>query len=213
MKNLKTIVGAAMMTTALVFAGCTSAPTAKTTLSGLDPVKFDSTIDGQKTALYTLKNANGMEVCITNFGGRIVSVMVPDKNGDMKDVVLGFDNVYNYADAEHTPSDFGAAIGRYANRIDQGKFTLEGKEIQLPQNDGKNCLHGGPKGWQYAVYSAKQVDDKTLELTLNSPDGDMNFPGNVTAKVTYKLTDDNAIDINYEATSDAPTVINMTNHA
>lgn len=214
MKNLKTIVGAAAMMTALVLTGCSQKQAAGTaTLSGLDPAKFDSTIDGKKTALYTLKNASGMEVCITNFGGRIVSIMVPDKNGDMKDVVLGFDNVYNYADAEHTPSDFGAAIGRYANRIDQGKFTLEGKEIQLPQNDGKNCLHGGPKGWQYAVYEANLVDDKTLELTLNSPDGDMNFPGNVTAKVTYKLTDDNAIDISYEATTDAPTIINMTNHS
>lgn len=213
MKNFKFFAGMAAMVAAMVFTGCDSKQAATTTLSGLEPAKFDSTIDGQKTALYTLKNANGMEVCITNFGGRIVSVMVPDKNGDMKDVVLGFDNVYNYADAEHTPSDFGAAIGRYANRIDQGKFTLEGKTIQLPQNDGKNCLHGGPKGWQYAVYAANQVDDKTLELTLNSPDGDMNFPGNVTAKVTYKLTDDNAININYEATSDAPTVINMTNHS
>lgn len=213
MKNFKFFAGMAAMMAAMVFTGCDYKQAATTTISGLEPAKFDSTIDGQKTALYTLKNANGMEVCITNFGGRIVSVMVPDKNGDMKDVVLGFDNVYNYADAEHTPSDFGAAIGRYANRIDQGKFTLEGKTIQLPQNDGKNCLHGGPKGWQYAVYTANQVDDKTLELTLNSPDGDMNFPGNVTAKVTYKLTDDNAIDINYEATSDAPTVINMTNHS
>ena len=177
MKNFKFFAGMAAMVAAMVFTGCDSKQAATTTLSGLEPAKFDSTIDGQKTALYTLKNANGMEVCITNFGGRIVSVMVPDKNGDMKDVVLGFDNVYNYADAEHTPSDFGAAIGRYANRIDQGKFTLEGKTIQLPQNDGKNCLHGGPKGWQYAVYTANQVDDKTLELTLNSPRRRYEFPG------------------------------------
>lgn len=213
MKIVKTIAGAMMAGAIVCMAACSSNSTGKTTLSGLDPAKFDSTIDGQKTALYTLKNAAGMEVCITNFGGRIVSVMVPDKTGEMKDVVLGFDNIYNYADAEHTPSDFGAAIGRYANRIDGGKFTIEGKEVQLPQNDGKNCLHGGPHGWQYCVYTAQQPDDKTLELTLNSPDGDMNFPGNVTAKVTYKLTDDNAIDISYEATSDAPTVINMTNHS
>ena len=163
MKNLKTIMGAAAMMTALVFAGCSNKSAQTATLSGLNPAKFDSTINGKKTALYTLKNAAGMEVCITNFGGRIVSVMVSDRNGDMKDVVLGFDNVFNYADKEHTPSDFGAAIGRYANRIDQGRFTLEGKTVQLPQNDGKNCLHGGPDGWQYAVYDAKQVDGKTLE--------------------------------------------------
>lgn len=213
MRNLRNFIGVAALA-ALALTGCGSNKQAsETTLSGLDPAKFDSTIDGQKTALYTLKNAAGMEVCITNFGGRIVSIMVPDKNGEMKDVVLGFDNVYNYADAEHTPSDFGACIGRYANRIDQGKFTLEGQTYQLPQNDGKNCLHGGPKGWQYAVYTGAQTSDSTLELTLTSKDGDMNFPGTVTAKVTYTLTADNAIDIKYEATTDKPTVINMTNHS
>lgn len=201
------------MLVALMLTGCQADQQAATTQSGLNPAKFDSTIDGKKTALYTLKNANGMEVSITNFGGRIVSIMVPDKNGDMKDVVLGFDNIYNYADVEHTPSDFGASIGRYANRIDNGRFVLEGDTIQLPQNNGKNCLHGGPKGWQYAVYEANQVSDTKVELTLVSPDGDMNFPGEVTAKVTYTLTDDNAIDIAYEATTDKPTVINMTNHS
>lgn len=210
MKNLKMIAGAAVLFT-LVLSGCSSKP-AKT-LSGLDPAKFDSTIDGQKTALYTLKNANGMEVCVTNYGGRIVSIMVPDKDGKMQDVVLGFDNVFNYSDYKHTPSDFGATIGRYANRIDQGRFTLEGKTVQLPQNDGMNCLHGGPHGWQYCVYTANQLNDSTIKLTLKSPDGDMNFPGNVTASVTYTLTSDNAIDISYEATTDKPTVINMTNHS
>ena len=151
-----------------------------------------------------------MEVCVTNFGGRIVSVMVPDKNGEMKDVVLGFDSIADYI---NIPSDFGASIGRYANRINQGRLVLDGDTIQLPQNNFGHCLHGGPKGWQYQVYDAKQIDGTTLELTHISPDGDENFPGNVTAKVVYKLTEDNAIDIKYTATTDKKTVINMTNHS
>ena len=151
-----------------------------------------------------------MEVCITNFGGRIVSIMVPDKNGKMQDVVLGFDSIADYI---NVPSDFGASIGRYANRINQGRFVLDGDTIQLPPNNFGHCLHGGPKGWQYQVYEANLIDPTTLELTLISPDGDANFPGNVTAKVTYQLTDDNAIDIKYSATTDKKTIINMTNHS
>ena len=151
-----------------------------------------------------------MEVCITNFGGRIVSIMVPDKNGEMKDVVLGFDSIADYI---NVPSDFGASIGRYANRINQGKMVLDGDTIQLPKNNFGHCLHGGPKGWQYQVYEANPIDETTLELTRFSPDGDANFPGNLTAKVLFKLTDDNAIDIKYSATTDKKTVINMTNHS
>ena len=151
-----------------------------------------------------------MEVCITNFGGRIVSIMVPDKNGKMQDVVLGFDSIADYI---NVPSDFGASIGRYANRINQGPFVLDGDTIQLPQNNFGHCLHGGPKGWQYQVYEANLIDPMTLELTRISPDGDENFPGNVTAKVTYTLTEDNAIDIKYSATTDKKTIINMTNHS
>lgn len=181
------------------------------TLSGLDPAKFETLVDGNKaTKLYTLKNAAGMEVCITNFGGRLVSIMVPDKNGKMTDVILGFDNVLDY---KNISNDFGASIGRYANRINQGKITVDGVEYQLPQNNYGHCLHGGPDGWQYKIYEAKQLNDTQLELVLNSPDGDSNFPGNVVAKVVYTLTEDNAIDISYEATTDKKTVINMTNHA
>ena len=191
---------------------CASQPsTNNLTLSGLDPAKFATTIDGTKAVkLYTLKNANGMEVCITNFGGRIVSIMVPDKNGKMQDVALGFDNINDYMTI---PNDFGAAIGRYANRIGDGKFTLDGKEYQLPQNNGNHCLHGGPTGWQNQPFETKKVDDRSIVLSILSPDGDNNFPGNVTAQVTYTLTDDNAIDIKYEATTDQNTVINMTNHS
>lgn len=182
----------------------------ETTRSGLDPADFNTVIDGKPVALYTLKNAAGMEVCITNFGGRIVSLMVPDRNGELRDVVLGFNNI---ADYQNVPSDFGASIGRYANRIDHGRLVIDGDTVQLPQNNFGHCLHGGPAGWQYKVYGARQLDDKTLELYMDSPDGDENFPGHVKAKVTYNLTDDNAIVIAYEATTDAPTVVNMTNHS
>lgn len=210
MKNRMKSAGAFLLLM-LVITGCTSKPeTTSLTLSGLNPANFSDTINGKPTALYVLKNQNGMEVCVTNFGGRIVSVMVPDKNGDMQDVVLGFDSIGKY---ERIPSDFGASIGRYANRINQGKITIDGETIQLPQNNYGHTLHGGPNGWQYQVYEATQIDSTTLQLVMNSPDGDENFPGNVVATVTYKLTDDNAIDINYEATTDKKTVINMTNHS
>ena len=184
----------------------------QTTLSGLDPQNFVGEYEGKQTALYTLKNSKGMEVCVTNFGGRIVSIMVPDRNGDFKDVVLGFDSVQAYF-PENNLSDFGASIGRYANRINQGKIVIDGDTIQLPQNNFGHCLHGGPTGWQYKVYSAEQLNDSTVVLTMDSPDGDNNFPGNVKAQVTYTLTADNAIDIAYKATTDKPTYINMTNHS
>ena len=195
---------------ALMLAACNNKPASELTLSGLDPAKFQTEVNNAQTALYTLKNKAGMEVCITNFGGRIVSIMVPDKNGKMQDVVLGFDSIADYI---NVPSDFGASIGRYANRINQGRFALDGDTIQLPQNNFGHCLHGGPKGWQYQVYEANLIDPTTLELTLISPDGDANFPGNVTAKVTYQLTDDNAIDICYNAETDHTSVVNLTNHS
>lgn len=207
---MKSTLGVWGMSLALLTA-CAPQQQEKLTLSGLNPAKFETMVDGTKAVkLYTLKNKAGMEVCITNFGGRLVSVMVPDKNGDMTDVILGFDNITDY---QQVPTDFGASIGRYANRINQGKIVVDDVEYQLPQNNYGHCLHGGPTGWQYQVYEAKPVGDNQLELVLNSPDGDNNFPGNVVAKVVYTLTDDNAIDITYEATTDKKTVVNMTNHA
>ena len=194
----------------LMLMACQQKPDKVSTLSGLDPVKFSTEVNHSQTNLYTLKNKSGMEVCITNFGGRIVSIMVPDKDGKMQDVVLGFDNIDDYI---RIPSDFGASIGRYANRIAQGRFVLDNDTIQLPQNNFGHCLHGGPQGWQYQVYDANLIDNTTLELTRLSPDGDENFPGNVTAKVTFKLSDDNALDIKYSATTDKKTIINMTNHS
>jgi aldose 1-epimerase len=207
MKKLLILIGAVAL-----LAGCNQKKEVALTASGLNPENFVDTFNDAPTALYTLTNANGMEVCITNFGGRIVSILVPDNQGQMKDVVLGFDKVSDYF-PHNNQTDFGASIGRYANRLNQGKITLDGKEYQLPQNNFGHCLHGGPTGWQYQVYECVEADAKHVKLLRVSPDGDNNFPGEVKAYVTYTLTDDNKIDIAYEATTDATTVINMTNHS
>ena len=193
---------------ALLLASCATGE--KPTASGLLKSNFQTEVDGKKTDLFVLRNANNMEVCITNFGGRIVSVMVPDREGVMRDVVLGFDSIRDYITI---PSDFGASIGRYANRINQGRFTLDGVEYVLPRNNYGHCLHGGPNGFQYQVYDARQTSPQELELTYLSKDGEEGFPGNITCKVLMTLTDDNAIDIRYEAETDQPTIVNMTNHS
>lgn len=207
---------------ALIFAiaGICSCSTGKDapqlTKSGLDPKKFESVVNGDSTSLITLTNASGMEVCITNYGGRIVSIMVPDKDGNFQDVVLGFDSIGAYQ-PDVNKTDFGAAIGRYANRINQGRFVMDGDTIQLPQNNFGHCLHGGTDmgtlGWQYRVYKVENATDSTLTISIDSPDGDNQFPGNVKAQVTYTLQNDNALRIDYSATTDKPTIINMTNHS
>jgi len=207
MKKLMIILGAVAL-----LAGCNQKKEVALTASGLNPDNFVGTYNDMPTALYTLTNANGMEVCITNFGGRIVSIALPDKDGVVRDVVLGFDKVSDYF-PENNQTDFGASIGRYANRINQGKITLDGVEYQLPQNNFGHCLHGGPSGWQYQVYECVEADATHVKLLRVSPDGDNNFPGEVKAYVTYTLTADNKIDIAYEATTSATTVINMTNHS
>lgn len=189
---------------------CTSVRQESLTKSGLDARNFRTEVDSAPTDLYVLTNKNGMEVCLTNFGGRIVSVMVPDRKGELKDVVLGFDSIQDYI---KYPTDFGASIGRYANRIKDGRITIDGRTIQLPRNNYGHCLHGGMKGWQYKVYDAQCIDPSTVVMTLHSPDGDENFPGNVTATVTFRLEDDNSIHIAYEAVTDKKTIINMTNHS
>lgn len=162
--------------------------------------------------LYTLANKNGMEVRITNYGGRIVSLAVPDRAGRRQDVVLGFDDVEQYL-RELNRTDFGAAIGRYANRLGYGRIVVAGRTYRLPQNNGEHCLHGGPDGWQYRHFDVVRHADDRLELSLVSPDGDSGFPGRVDVRMTYRLSDDNRLDIHYEAETDAPTVINMTNHS
>ena len=189
---------------------CKQTTTSNLTLSGLNPENFTHEIKGKKGELYTLTNKNGMEVCFTNIGARIVSIMVPDRNGEMKDVVLGFDNSRDY---ETIPTDLGATIGRYANRIANGKIVLDGIEYRLPRNNFGHCLHGGNNGWQYSMFDGERISDNVLEFSLVSPDGDENFPGEMNVKVRFELTDDNAIDIRYQATTDRKTVINMTNHS
>ncbi|EGF59317.1 aldose epimerase family protein [Bacteroides fluxus] len=194
----------------LLISACTGKQVSEKTVSGLEPANFRTEVDGKRTDLFVLKNKNGMEVCITNFGGRIVSVMVPDKDGVMRDVVLGFDSIQDYI---RFPSDFGATIGRYANRINQGKITVDGVEYQLPLNNYGHCLHGGPRGYQYQVFDARQLSKQVLELTYLSKDGEEGFPGNLACKVIFSLTDDDAIDIRYSAETDRTTVVNMTNHS
>lgn len=199
----------AVSAAALLFGAAACGDAVRTTRSGLDPERFRTEIGGKPVALYTLTNDAGTEVCITNFGGRVVSILVPDRDGAMRDVVLGFDNIDDY---RTIPSDFGATIGRYANRIGQGRFELDGTAYQLPRNNYGHCLHGGPDGWQYRVYDVAEATSSSLTLVLLSPDGDAGFPGSVTARVKYTLTGDNALQIDYEAETDAPTIVNMTNH-
>lgn len=199
-----------LLSTVVSLIACSSKQKKMYSESGLDKAKFQTEIDGKKTDLFILKNPNNMEVCVTSYGGRIVSVMVPDRNSILRDVVLGFDNIQDYI---KYPTDFGASIGRYANRINQGRFTLDGKTYQLPQNNYGHCLHGGPEGFQYRVFDARQVNSQELELTYLSKDGEENFPGNLKCKIRMKLTNDNAIDIHYEAETDKPTLVNFTNHS
>ena len=213
MKNLRNSLLGSGLALLLCYACCPTSSEPGLTKSGLNPQNFVSEINGKATALYTLKNSNGMEVCITNYGGRVVSIMVPDRNDSLRDVVLGFDNVQYYANLDgKTPSDFGAAVGRYANRINKGQIVIAGENIQLPTNNFGHCLHGGPEGWQYQVYEGAQINDSTVTMTMDSPDGDANFPGAVKAVVTYALTADNALDISYSASTTKSTIINMTNH-
>ena len=196
-----------------LFSACGSGEQVSLTVSGLDPAKFDTVINEKPVKLYTLKNQNGMEVCITNYGGRVVSLVVPDKDGKPTDVVLGFDHIAQYADTLNSPTDYGSSVGRYANRIKEGKFTLNGTIYQLKKNDGPNCLHGGGNsGWMHQVYDAEQIGDSILKLTIVAEDGENGFPGKVTAITTYKVTADNTLDITWEAETDQPTIINQTNH-
>jgi len=176
-----------------------------------DKKNFETTIDGKQTDLYVLKNRHRMEAAFTNYGGRLVSLVVPDKNGKMTNVVAGFNNVESYV--KSTEPYYGATIGRYGNRIAKGKFTLDGKQYQLSVNNGVNTLHGGKKGFQYVVWNADKLNDSTIQFTYLSKDGEEGFPGNVNVKVIYSLTGDNSLKCEYEATTDKTTVVNLTNHA
>lgn len=203
--------GIGLVVAVMAMWACTAQQGNMKTASGLVQRKFQTEIDGKSTDLFRLTNTSGMEVCVTNYGGRIVSILVPDRKGIMRDVVLGFDNIAAY---QKYSSNYGATIGRYANRIAKGRFVLDGDTIQLDLNDKLgNNMHGGEPGWAYRVFDAVQKDPATLVLTYVSPDGESHFPGTVQVEVAYHLTDDNALDIAYTAVTDRPTVINMTNHS
>ena len=181
--------------------------------AGLKKTAFGKTKDGQAIDLYTLTNANGMEVAITNYGGIVVSVKTPDRDGKFADVALGFDDLAGYLRNEPY---FGALIGRYGNRIAKGRFTLDGHEYRLAKNNGENALHGGLVGFDKRVGKARDVSAKGrpgIELGLFSKDGDEGYPGNLSVKVTYTLTPKNELKIDYAATTDKATVLNLTNHS
>ena len=178
----------------------------------LDPAGFQKTIDGKVTDLYKLSNANGMEVYITNFGAVIVAILAPDREGNMEDIALGYNDVERYGMAGD--ANFGAVVGRYGNRIDGGKFTLDGNTYELPINEtnNNNQLHGGKKGFGELVWDVEGVSDNAITLSLKSPDGDMGYPGTLDMTVEYVLTDENELEVAYRAITDAPTVVNLTQH-
>lgn len=179
-------------------------------LSGLNPKDFQTEIDGKKTDLYILKNQNGYEVAVTNYGGSLVAIMVPDKDGQVANVIQGHDNIQ---DAIDSPEPFlSTLVGRYGNRIAKGKFTLEGKEYSLSINNGPNHLHGGPTGFHARVWDAEQLSENSLKLHYLSADGEEGFPGNLDMTVVYTFTDENELVIDYTGTTDKTTVVNMTNH-
>lgn len=199
--------------------GCSSGTSEKSSLDSADKStqftliadSFKCTLDGKQTALYLLKNKNGMEATFTNYGGRLVSLNVPDSAGKFVDVVVGFKSLNDYKNS--TEPYFGATIGRFGNRIAKGKFVLDGKTYTLFTNNGINTLHGGKKGFQYVVWDANQRNPQTLVLTYKAKDMEEGFPGNMDIKVTYALTDDNELKMDYEATTDKKTIVNLTNHA
>jgi len=167
-------------------------------------------LDGKPVSLYTLFNKKGMSVDITNYGAKIIRLLVPDKNGKFDDVVLGFDTLEEYVEKEEY---FGAICGRFANRIKDGKFTIDGIEFHLQINNGTNALHGGVDAYNSKVWEVKTVTQQELVLGLFSPDGDEGYPGNLNITATYFLSDENELKVHYEATTDKPTVIGLTQHS
>jgi len=170
---------------------------------------FHKTIDGLPVDLYTLINASGMVVKLTNQGAKIVQILVPDRNNQLGDVVLGYETVERYLAGRPT---FGAVVGRYANRIAKGQFVLNGTLYQLPVNNGPNSLHGG-RGVHFRIMAGQQLDGRTVQFTYVFRDGEEGYPGNTSFKVTYTLSDDNELALTYEAVTDKPTVVNFTNHS
>ncbi len=180
-------------------------------LSGLKREDFQGTIQGKATDLYILKNKNGCEIAATNFAGALLSIMMPDREGKMASVVMGHDSLENVMNSKE--EFLSTLIGRYGNRIAAGKFTLDGKQYSVALNNGVNHLHGGPTGFHKRVWDAEQLDQQTLKLHYTAADGEEGFPGTLNIDVTYKLTDSNEFVIEYEATTDKKTILNLTQHA
>lgn len=178
--------------------------------TNLNEKDFETVIDGKPVKLYWLKNKD-LTLAITNYGGRIVGLWLPDKNGKMTDVIIGRSSTDAYIKGPE--SYFGATIGRVGNRIAKGKFSLNGKEYTTQPNNNENALHGGEHGFQDKVWDAKQPNEHTIILRYLSPDMEEGFPGNLNARVTYSLANDNTLIMTYEATTDSPTVVNLTNHS
>jgi aldose 1-epimerase len=189
------------------FASCNQ----KISKTVIKPEAFHKMVDGKQVELFTLKNKNGLEIAITNYGGRIVSLMVPDKSGKMEDIVLGYETIDGYLNANE--QYFGGSIGRYGNRIANGKFTLDSIEYKLAINNKPNSLHGGVKGFSAKVWDAVLKGNNELELSLVSPDMEEGYPGELKVKVNYKLTDSNELTLTYRAETSKPTVLNLTNHS
>ena len=177
----------------------------------LDSASFSQEIDGHAANLYTLKNASGATAYLTNFGARLVGLLVPDKEGTLHDVVLGFDQASLY----HNPEEpfFGTIVGPFGNRIAKGKFTMDGQTYTLPVNNGPNTLHGGFNGVHFRNWEVKNANDKVVTFTYEMPDGQDGFPGAIQMEVSYSLSDNNELTISYQATTDKKTIINLTNHA
>ena len=193
--------------------GCAPMPIPTNTVGSITQAPFGGIPDGPPVTIYTLRNDKGMEARILNYGGIVQSLEVPDKNGKFDDIVLGYDNIGGYL--TNSPY-FGALIGRYGNRIGGGKFTLEGKTYKLAANNGPNSLHGGIKGFDKVVWQANPSltpDGPALELTYGSDDGEEGFPGNLKVRAIYTLTDNNELHLSFTATTDQPTLCNLTQHS
>jgi aldose 1-epimerase len=205
----------------LVYFGCTSTPEpqpqTQTQPKGKITGESFGTKEGTQVEIYTLRNAKGAEAKITNYGGIVISLKMPDRNGQFGDVVLGFDTLDGYTSAAYAKSNpyFGALIGRYGNRIGKARFSLAGKEYKLAANNGVNHLHGGVKGYDKVIWQARPIegDEPALELKYLSKDGEEGYPGNLSITAVYTLTEDNALKVDFTATTDKETIVNLTHHS
>jgi aldose 1-epimerase len=192
----------------VIFTACNNVPKKEIEMPYTN-ADFEKTIDGKATRLFEMENKNGVVVTLTNYGAKIVSIYVPDKNGKFDDILLGFKSIDDY---QKGSAGHGAVVGPYANRISGAKFTINDKTYNLPVNNGEACLHSGPNSWYRKVWDYEKMENTTTFM-LHSPDGEFGFPGNKTVRVIYTLTDDNELKIDYEVTTDEYTHINITNHS